>query len=94
MKENIIYLPSFQGKYKTGLIFSMIEGLNAGKDLKIFCEQSPTDLEKLLQEAGLPNVSWSSRNSDKNQWELSIHKENSLNSDSVGCCGLCGDNKT
>ncbi len=90
MKENVIYIPSFEGEYKTGLIFSMIEGLKIGKDLKFICDQSPKELERLLNESDLKNVTWTSQTVDNGQWELKIHKDDPLNSPSIGCCGMCG----
>lgn len=90
MKENVIYIPSFEGEYKTGLIFSMIEGLKLGKNLKFICDQSPEELEKLLKDSELKNITWSSRIIDSRQWELSIHKDEEINSAEVGCCGMCG----
>jgi uncharacterized protein (DUF2249 family) len=90
MKESVIYIPSFEGEYKTGLIFSMIEGLKLGKKLKFICDQSPEELERLLQDSGLKKVTWSSKIVDSGQWELSIHKDELINSAEVGCCGICG----
>ena len=90
MKESVIYIPSFEGEYKTGLIFSMIDGLKLGKNLKFICDKSPVELENLLQESGLKNVAWTSRTVDTGKWELLIHKDDPLNSASVGCCGMCG----
>lgn len=90
MQENVIHIPSFQGEYKTGLIFSMIEGLKVGKNLKLTCEQSPNELEGLLQESGIQNLVWTSKKSAAGFWELLIQKEDPLNATSVGCCGMCG----
>ncbi len=94
MKESVIYIPSFEGEYKTGLIFSMIDGLKLGKNLKFICDQSPNELEKMLRESGLKNVTWTSRTVDNGQWELLIHKDDPINSASVGCCGMCGGDQT
>lgn len=92
MKENVIYIPSFQGEYKTGLIFSMIDGLKVGSDLKIICDQSPVDLERLLEESGIKNMSWSSYKKGSDCWELKIHKNEIVTLSNVGCCGMCGGN--
>lgn len=94
MKESIIYIPSFEGEYKTGLIFSMIDGLKTGKNIKLICDHSPMELEKLLHESGIKNISWESQALESGQWELQIHKENLLNSASIGCCGLCGGHQS
>lgn len=90
MQLNVIHIPSFKGEYKTGLIFSMIEGLKVGKSLKLTCEQSPKELEDLLQEAGIQNLVWTSQKGTSEFLELVIRKEDSLNKTSTGCCGMCG----
>jgi uncharacterized protein (DUF2249 family) len=90
MQQNVIHIPSFQGEYKTGLIFSMIEGLIPGKSLKLTCEQAPQELELLLQESGIKNLTWSSQKDNAGRWELIILKKDPINETSVGCCGMCG----
>lgn len=94
MQESVIYIPSFEGEYKTGLIFSMIDGLKIGNNLKLVCDQSPKEIEKLIQESGLKNITWKSQAINREQWELVIHKDDPLNSTSVGCCGMCGGHQS
>jgi uncharacterized protein (DUF2249 family) len=94
MQENVIHIQSFQGEYKTGLIFSMIDGLKIGKNLKFICDQSPSELEKLLEESGIQNMTWTSKKINSDRWELVLCKEDPLNSATVGCCGMCGNHKT
>lgn len=95
MQENIIYVPSFQGKHKTGLIFSMIDGLKSGSQLTLICDQSPDELESLLQQSDLQHLTWkNTQDPQSGEWKLVIHKEEPLNSESVGCCGICGGNSS
>lgn len=95
MQQTVVNIPSFQGEYKSGLVFSMIEGLRFGQSLKLICDQKPEELESLLRRASIPNLSWNTNQAKTGSWELLIEKKNIDESESskVGCCGICGGHK-
>lgn len=75
MRESVLHIPSFEGQYKTGLIFAMIEGLKMGEGIKIICEKNTEDLEVLLKEANIPQLVWEIRKDALDRWELRIEKK-------------------
>ncbi len=84
----MVHIPSFQGEYKTGLVFSMIEGLRSGESFKLVCDHDPQELTSLLSEAQVPRLRWEQKKVG-DRWELQILKDFDLNNQSVGCCGIC-----
>lgn len=88
--QNVIYVPTLIGEYKTGLIFSLIEGLKAGQSLKLVCDEKPDEFQSMLKDSGLSNINWNAKKNADNTWELFLSKEVDLNSTQVGCCGMCG----
>ncbi len=92
MRQTVIHVPSFEGEYKTALLFSMVEGLKQGEGFKFVCDQNPSELETLLREAKVPNLEWKSKSAKGGQWELDITKRLPHEAAGVGCCGVCGTN--
>lgn len=90
MSQNVIYVPSLMSEYKTGLIFALIEGLKIGKSIKLVCDSKPDDFDALLSESGVSNITWKIKESDSGFWELALSKQSDINSEHVGCCGMCG----
>lgn len=90
MRQTVIHVPSFEGNYKTGLLFSMVEGLKQGEGFKFVCDQDPAELAAMLQEAKVPNLTWKSTAGRSGQWELEVIKQNPYEAPQVGCCGVCG----
>lgn len=90
MSQNIIDITTLQNEYKTGLIFSMIEGLKPSHVLTLLSQSRPTDFEVLLKEASIKNIAWKIEEVSQDNWQLHILKNEDLNSASVGCCGMCG----
>lgn len=90
MFQNVIHVPTLMDEYKTGLIFSLIEGLKIGKSLKLVCDGKPVEFEKILSESGLSNIKWVVEKNDTGSWEMSLLKQPDVNSEHVGCCGMCG----
>ncbi len=86
MNRTVIHIPSFQGAYKTGLIFSMIEGLKGGESFKLICDQAPEELELLLGEAKISQLYWQVAQVDGKRWEMVIIK----GAEEESCCGMCG----
>lgn len=74
MRETVIHIPSFQGAYKTGLIFSLIEGLREGERFRLVCDQNPVELTGLLREARLSNLKWNETQVNEARWEVLIEK--------------------
>ena len=74
MRQTVVHISSFQGDHKTGLVFSMIEGLKSGEGIKLICDQDTSELEKMLAEAGVPQLRWQSRRESDQRWTLVIEK--------------------
>lgn len=94
MKQTIINIPSFQGQYKTGLVFSMIDGLRYGEGFRLVCDQNPEELVSLLGDAAIPNVTWSAKEAGMGKWEIDVKKTDPFEASGVGCCGVCGGGDT
>ena len=90
VRQTVVHIPSFQGQYKTGLVFSMIESLKVGESFKLVCEESPSELVALLKEAGIPNLDWRIDQADESRWSMVLSKATPEDDPGVGCCGLCG----
>ncbi len=89
MRQTVVHIPSFQGEYKTGLVFSMIEGLKFGEEMKLICDQDTSELEKMLREARVPQLRWHSKRESDQRWTLMIEKSLPENQTSANCCGIC-----
>lgn len=93
MNSTQINIPSFQGTHTTGLVFALIEGLKTGESLNLVCDYPTSELENLLKDADLPSIRWDTKQCDPQRWILHIEKSRQTSEDSIGCCGLCGENK-
>lgn len=90
MSQNIIDITTLQSEYKTGLVFSILEGLKPGHVLTLLSRTRPSDFEILLKEASIKNIIWKIEEVEREKWQLHISKNEDLNSANVGCCGMCG----
>lgn len=71
-------------RFRTGLIFSIFEGLLQGGKLQIISDQPPQDLENQFEAAHLPHQSWEVAEVEKGVWKITMTK-----APKEGCCGLC-----
>ncbi len=74
MRKTVVHLPSFEGHFKTGLIFSLIEGMKTAETIQLICDQNPWELEMLLTEAQIPNLQWVASGAGAGLWSLTIEK--------------------
>ena len=86
--NSVIHLGVFQDRFVSGLIFSMLEGLNDGKSIK-FVSSSPLDDFRLqLEGAKIEGINLEPIKKEKSHWEITVSRKK------VGqgheCCGICG----
>lgn len=76
--NSVIHLDTFQERFVSGLIYSMLEGLGDGQSL-IFTSSEPLDDFRLeLERAKIEGISCGDITRPKSNWELSISKKNKV----------------
>lgn len=93
MRQTVVHVPSFEGEYKTGLIFSLIEGLKTDESIKLICDHDPKDLERLLRQAHIPGLRLKAAEGGPGHWSLVIEKS-VASEEASHCCGMCGGHKS
>lgn len=83
-------IESFKDQYRLALIFSMIEGLNAGKTIAVESKEDPQPLADLIVSSEIPSLQITKQQSGPQDWTLKIEKIIDINASEVGCCGMCG----
>ena len=87
--DTVLDFRAFDTRFKSGLLFSIIEGLLQGKEMKVIFDHDPDLLKKQFDEAKIPNSIWSSKKIDDELWEVCIAKK--VAHANQGCCGICGN---
>ena len=87
--DTVLDFRAFDARFKSGLLFSITEGLLQGKEIKIIFDHDPDYLQQQFEQAKIPNSKWESRKLDEELWEVRISKNNKLHQQ--GCCGVCGN---
>lgn len=82
-------LKIFKQRFRSGLIYSLIEGLEAGHTLTFESDIPLLDCKLELENLNLSDVKLSESRSDSGTWQLSVKKE-AVNHEEGGCCGICG----
>lgn len=90
---NIISIPSIQKEYQSALLVSVLEGLKGGTSVTFLTNDEPTTYIDLVTEADIKNIKWTSKQNNEKKWELTFEKYFEVESDNVGCCGMCGGEK-
>ena len=88
---NVLDFRSFDPRFKTGLVFSVFEGLLQGESFKMIIKEDPAALEGQFKDSKINNFKWSAHKLDADTWEVSILKTAGANQE--GCCGICGNSK-
>lgn len=94
MQSNTIYMSTLQSKYRTALVFSIIEGLKQGQSLNVISESEPVDLEALIINSGISDVLFENTKTNDGSWSIQIQKKQDIDQSHVGCCGMCGGHKS
>lgn len=84
--DSILDIRLFDDRYRTGLIFSLFEGLLEGCQIKFVCDTNPSEYENYFQSAKLKNIDLNKSQNNDGTWNLSIKK----NKKESSCCGICG----
>lgn len=92
-QETTLNFRAFDPKFKTGLLFTLFEGLRNGEGFYFVCDQNPDDLKAEFDRAQIQNSKWEIRQHEKDKWEVHLHKMKSghhSDHSAGGCCGICG----
>jgi uncharacterized protein (DUF2249 family) len=87
--DTVLDFRAFDARFKSGLLFSITEGLLQGKEIKIIFDHDPDYLHQQFEQAKIPNSQWQSRKIDEELWEVRISKNNQQQQ--KNCCGVCGN---
>ncbi len=87
--DTVLDFRNFDQRFRSGLFFSIIEGLLHGKDLKILFDQDPDTLKIQFDKAKIPNSNWTSKQLSNDLWEVFITKKSIPQH--PNCCGICGN---
>jgi len=85
--NTVLDFRSFDPRFRSGLIFSVFEGLIQGQSIKIIFDNDPSELQKKFIEADISNIKWNINKLGENIWEVFMLKQKSQHS----CCGVCGN---
>ncbi|MCB0389681.1 MAG: hypothetical protein KDD58_00250 [Bdellovibrionales bacterium] len=89
--EVIINLDVFNERFRSGLVFSVIEGLANGCTAVFQSKNSLKETRKqidLLTDIGVSQVKYYNKN---DRWHLVVPK--AVNGNQENCCGICGSNQ-
>lgn len=73
-RQTMLDFRSFDPRFKSGLIFSIFEGILHGKTFKLICDQDPSMLQKQFSEAKVKNIQWQINKISESIWEVEIIK--------------------
>lgn len=88
--DTVLDFRSFDERFKSGLLFSITEGLLQGKVIKVIFDHDPEYLKTQFEAAKIPNSSWQSQKINEDLWEVIISKKSNTHAQG-GCCGVCGN---
>lgn len=90
--NSVIDLRDFDPRFKTGLVFSIFEGLVNGQGFKIICDQEPEILKRYFKDAQIGNVLFGVNPKGPGIWEIQIAKDEEK-AHAHSCCGICGGDR-
>ena len=82
-------LKIFKQRFRSGLIYSLIEGLEVGHTLTFESDLPLLDCKLELENLNLSDIRISESRSESGAWQLFVKKEQ-VNHEEGGCCGICG----
>jgi uncharacterized protein (DUF2249 family) len=82
-------LDIFKQRFRSGLIYSLIEGLEAGYTLTFESDIPLLDCKLELENLNMPDIKLSEGRGKSGIWQLSVKKE-AASHKAGGCCGICG----
>lgn len=88
-----VNLESFQGQNITAMIYTIIESLKPGESVALHMKEDPLKMLDKLNRAELPEFDFSADRKGEDSWKILIKKKMKIDSNSVGCCGMCGHEK-
>ena len=84
--DTVLDFRSFDPRFRTGLLFSIFEGLRAGCSIKMIFGQDPAEVETQFKQVNVNDFSWQTKKIDPNTWQVNVAKAAQK---SEGCCGIC-----
>lgn len=82
MVITIINVDVFERAYRSGLLFSLFEGLKEGESFKIVSKKDLDEIKDQLLMAQVQNMNLEERESSQDLHAVEVRK--------IGTCGLCG----
>lgn len=74
MMETTLNFHSFTPNFRTGLLFSIFEGLRLGESFRLICDQNPEEFRSEFELAMIKDYKWDSHKLQNGQWEVRIVK--------------------
>ncbi len=87
MVVTTINLDVFEPSHRSGLLFSMYEGLRAGESFRIASNESLDEVKRQFLGAQVENLKFELVGNKDGLSQAEIKK---VNESKVGCCGMCG----
>lgn len=88
--ESTLDVRTLDPRFKSGLIFSLYEGLLVGQSIKLISDQDPSEIQSQFESANIENVSWQVESLGNSVWQIEISKTEIKKNNKSGCCGMCG----
>ena len=85
---SILNINSFQTQFVSGLLYSILEGLNPGESLIIKSSHEEESLYDDVVQAKLEDFSFSKPMRNGEYWDTLVTKE--VKKSHSTCCGVCG----
>ena len=82
--NSVIRLESFQDRFVSGLIFSMLEGLNDGRSIKFIASAPLDDFRLLLESANIEDISFEPIKKEDSYWEITVTRKKMLQEHECG----------
>ena len=87
MIATVINIDVFEQPYRSGLLFSLFEGLRPGEGFRITSHDGLEEIKKQFITAQVQNLKLQELKSNQGLSEVEIVK---TADHKVGCCGMCG----
>ncbi len=82
-----INLDVFEESHRSGLLFSMYEGLKPGEAFRVYSKQGLEDIRNKISSFEVENLQFILNPTSEGVYEAEVKK---VDESKVGCCGMCG----
>lgn len=84
----VVNLQLFNERFRSGLVFSLLEGLSEGCGVTFLSEEPLDETKRQIQQSQLEGLGQIEYGKENGLWSLAISKASKK--ESHGCCGVCG----